>query len=578
MRNKFPIFIRAVILLVTFCASMQPASAETNEKVLSIDAIDSAIELTSYINIFEDSSKALTLENLSQPDSPHKFIALSTAANFGFSESAWWVKLRVENKHTQSQKITIRQNYPLIDYVDFYAQREDGSWLTYSTGDRRPFASRPIRFKEFLFPISLPANKETVIFIRFESSGPVNIGLELHSEFSLFEEVSTNHFLTGIYYGGFLILVIYNLLLFMAVRDITFFYYLLYLTSYGLFFAVMNGVAFQYFWPENTWLANQSLIILLSLSLIWSMQFSRSILSIREIAPTANKITVGLMAISLITLIVSPYVAYKTIIIPISIITLLCTIQLMAMGFIAFAKGSKPARYYLLAWTALLVGIFAYMLKTFGLLPHNTLTHNAQQIGSLIEMVLLSIAMGSKVSELKKGNYIDALTNLSNRRFFDERFSREFDQLSGKSGNPLSIAIIDVDNFKLYNDKYGHQQGDEALIFLGKKLREIARKNTIPCRYGGEEFAVILPNTSSDQANVIAERIRSSIENDNVNHHSVTVSIGLATFEGENFSSHHFLFEAADQALYSAKEKGRNRVESYQPDQPSRRAQAELAT
>ena len=566
MKKFLVVVLNIIIFLAAYSLIARHVLASDDENTLYIETIDAAIELTPFIKIFEDSNKQLTIEDLSKAENSQLFENLSTAANFGFSKSAWWVKLRIKNNQNETRNITIRQDYPLIDYVDFYSPQTNGEWLHYSTGDRRPFNTRPISFKEFLFPISLPANTETPIYIRFESSGPINIGLELHSEVSLFEAVSTNHLITGIYYGGFIILVIYNFLLFIAIRDRTFFYYILYLASYGMFFSVMNGLAFQYFWPESPWLANQSLIILLSLSLVWSLQFSRSILSINEIAPISNKITSALIIISLIPLILSPYVSYKSIIIPCSIITMLCTVQLMSMGFIALAKGSRPARYYLIAWSALLIGIIAYMLKSFGLLPHNSITQNGQQIGSLIEMVLLSLAMGSKVNELKRGNYIDSLTNLSNRRFFDERFSREFNDLRTKRASPLSLLMIDVDHFKEYNDRHGHKQGDEALKFVGKKLREFARKNAFPCRYGGEEFAVILPNTSAQQAAIVAERIRSTIEGDESKPHQLTVSIGVATQENNNFNSHHLLFEATDKALYNAKENGRNRIEVFQDD------------
>ncbi len=571
MIKSFLSIFKLATMLLMINSFMGLALADETEKVLTINTMDSAIDLTPYINIYEDAGKKLTYEDFAKSEFSQQFKSLNKAANFGFSESAWWVKLRIVNDHDQAQRVTVRQNYPLIDYVDFHSQQDDSTWLSYSTGDRREFSTRPINFMEFLFPVDLPANAETTIFMRFESSGPINIGLDLQSQVSLFDTVSSNHLITGIYYGGFIILVFYNLLLFIAIKDRTFIYYLLYLASYGLFFAVMNGLAFQYFWPGNPWLANQSLIILLSLSLIWSLQFSRSILSIKDISPISNHITSGLIIVSVIPLFISPFMSYRSIIIPMSLITILCTIQLMAMGFIAFSRGSKPARYYLVAWSTLLIGIFAYMLKSFGILPHNTWTQNGQQIGSLIEMVLLSLAMSSKVNEYKKGSYMDSLTNLPNRRSFDERFSKEFESLQNRKEGLLSLLIIDVDNFKHYNDKYGHTQGDEALKFVGKKLQSTARKNTIPSRYGGEEFAVILPNTSAEQAHIIGERIRSKIENDNAQQHNLTVSIGVATLEENNFSSHHLLFEAADQALYYAKENGRNRTESFRSTLKDRR-------
>ncbi|WP_293268862.1 diguanylate cyclase [Neptunomonas sp.] len=571
MINSFSSIFKLVIMLIAMSSFVSSVSANDTEKVLTVNALKSAIDLTPYINILEDSSKKLTYQDFSKPEVLQQFKPLDKAANFGFSESVWWVKLKIVNNDKQSQKVTIRQNYPLIDYVDFHSQQINGIWTSYSTGDRRDFSTRPINFKDFLFPVDLAAKTETIVFMRFESSGPINIGLDLQSETSLFDAVSSNHLITGIYFGGLLILIFYNLLLFVAIKDRTFIYYLLYLASYGLFFAVMNGLAFQYFWPKNPWLANQSLIILLSLSLIWSLQFSRSILSIREISPISNHITSGLITISVISLLISPFTPYKLIIIPISIITILCTIQLMAMGFVALSKGSKPALYYLIAWSTLLIGIFTYMLKSFGVLPHNTLTQNGQQLGSLIEMVLLSIAMSSKVSEFKKGSYMDSLTNLPNRRFFDERVLKEFEHSHNKKEGLLSLLIIDVDNFKQYNDTYGHKQGDEALKFVGRKLQSTARKNTIPCRYGGEEFAVILPKTSAEQAAVVAERIRHSIEKENFQRRNLTVSVGIATLEESNFSSHHLLFEAADQALYCAKANGRNRSEYFQATITNRR-------
>ncbi|WP_036551759.1 diguanylate cyclase [Neptunomonas japonica] len=572
MIKSFPSIFKLTIVLLVINSFVNSALADQTEKVLTVNTMDSAIDLTPFINIYEDATKKLTYEDFSKPAAAQQFKPLNKAANFGFSDSAWWVKLRIVNNNDKAQRVTVRQNYPLIDYVDFHSQQNDSIWLSYSTGDRREFATRPINFMEFLFPVDLPSNAETTIFMRFESSGPMNIGLDLQSEISLFDTVSSNHLITGIYYGGFIILVFYNLLLFIAIKDRTFIYYLLYLASYGLFFAVMNGLAFQYFWPENPWLANQSLIILLSLSLIWSLQFSRSILSIKDISPISNHITSGLIIVNVIPLLISPFVPYRLIIIPMSIITILCTIQLITMGFIAFSRGSKPARYYLVAWSTLLIGIFVYMLKSFGILPHNTWTQNGQQIGSLIEMVLLSLAMSSKVNEYKKGSYMDSLTSLPNRRSFDERFSKEFDNMQNHKEGLLSLLIIDVDNFKQYNDKYGHKQGDEALKFVGKKLQSTARKNTIPNRYGGEEFAVILPNTSAEQAHTIGERIRSKIESDNAQQHNLTVSVGVATYEDNNFASHHQLFEAADQALYYAKENGRNRTECFQITIKDRRA------
>lgn len=564
--------LQLVAMLVAISGVISPAQADSSEKVLVIGTIDSGIKLTPYISIFEDQSGKLTIDDLSHGEYSQQFKNTGEPTNFGFSNSAWWVKLTLKNNEDKEKRIIIRQDYVLTDYIDFYFLHEDNPRLTYSTGDRLPYAHRPVNYRDFLFPVTFPANSEAIVLMRFASSGPINISLDLHSDISLLEKATDNQLFTGIYYGGLIILVLYNIFLFVAVKDFTFFYYLLYIISYGFYFSVHDGLFYKYVIPENPWLANHSLIILLALSLIWALQFSRSILSIKRIAPVANKITTILVSISAILLVISPSISYKTIIFPISVLTVFCIIHLMAMGFIALAADSKPARYYLVAWSALLVGVFTYMLKSFGILPHNLWTHNGQQVGSLIEMVLLSLAIGSRVNELQKNTYIDSLTNLFNRRYFDERLSKEIDRANEKIEKPLSLLIIDIDNFKIFNDNFGHKIGDEALRSVGVMLKKSTRKHHVLCRYGGEELAVILPSIPHHKALVVAERIRANIEDNSNLPYKITVSIGLATLDKNDLTTPKRLFEAADHALYSAKENGRNRVEYFESENSRREA------
>lgn len=167
------------------------------------------------------------------------------------------------------------------------------------------------------------------------------------------------------------------------------------------------------------------------------------------------------------------------------------------------------------------------------------------------------------MGEFAQLSVTDPLTGLLNRRYIEERLSEEINR-SDRSGEPLSFLMIDVDEFKSYNDRFGHPAGDEALRVVGSILRQNLRGADVAVRYGGEEFSVLLPNTNTEEAEAIAERIRSHIARTEFPKRQVTVSIGVAS-RLNGIQSVKDLISAADKALFRAKETGRNLVLVYDP-------------
>lgn len=161
--------------------------------------------------------------------------------------------------------------------------------------------------------------------------------------------------------------------------------------------------------------------------------------------------------------------------------------------------------------------------------------------------------------ELRRLSTTDALTGLYNRRHMTAVLSNEHCR-SSRTDNPLSVLMFDVDHFKKFNDTYGHDQGDKVLQAVAKTFQASVRIYDVACRYGGEEFIGILPNTNSEGAFCVAERLRSAVEAMDVNGLKVTISIGVATFPGVDAKNGDSLVEAADKALYVSKQNGRNRV------------------
>lgn len=181
----------------------------------------------------------------------------------------------------------------------------------------------------------------------------------------------------------------------------------------------------------------------------------------------------------------------------------------------------------------------------------------APQIAVAIDRTTLK----DKAGEFEQLSVTDAMTGLSNRRYLERRLDEEILR-SKRHRFPMSLLMLDVDEFKSYNDKFGHPAGDIALKIVANVLTEILRGDDVAARYGGEEFAVLLPQTTSTEASAIAERIRQRIERTEFPKRKVTVSIGIAAVSTE-IDKPDDIIAAADNALYEAKNHGRNNVQIY---------------
>ncbi|HXV84822.1 MAG TPA: diguanylate cyclase [Candidatus Binatia bacterium] len=186
--------------------------------------------------------------------------------------------------------------------------------------------------------------------------------------------------------------------------------------------------------------------------------------------------------------------------------------------------------------------------------------------------LLARVRVGSRVVQyqqnLERQTHIDPLTSLFNRRAFERKIVEEFERAK-RYNHPISLLLLDLDNFKNINDTYGHHGGDTALVKISAILREKTRQSDFPARYGGEEFVLILPETDQESAfqaaTKIHEDIRSQIFGTSTRHFNLTVSIGLSSTSAKEYADWREMLEDADQAMYVAKNSGKDRVEVSTP-------------
>jgi diguanylate cyclase (GGDEF)-like protein len=253
-------------------------------------------------------------------------------------------------------------------------------------------------------------------------------------------------------------------------------------------------------------------------------------------------------------------------------------------GIFALAKGYRPAIFYLAAWSLLLGAGVLWAARGAGLLGQTGFVTYVFPLATALESVLLSFALTNRIRAMRlkmekmqteerrllELSVTDGLTGLFNKRYMQSKLDSEVEH-ARRLGLPLSLLFFDVDNFKRFNDTYGHQAGDRVLETLATILRSNSRPSDSCCRYGGEEFVAILPGADPKAALAAAERIRQAFAG--VKFHpqngrpvSTGVSVGLALLEpGETAES---LFRRADEALYQAKGSGKNRTVVAQVREP----------
>ncbi len=243
---------------------------------------------------------------------------------------------------------------------------------------------------------------------------------------------------------------------------------------------------------------------------------------------------------------------------------------MITLGFISLRVGNKFAKYFLLASVSAVCGGIVTANAVWGFIPFNVLTYRAVDIGMTVDAIFLALALAERFNinqaeklAAEKMAGIDSLTNLNNRRSF-YKFVKPIWSIGLRNKSHTSIIMVDIDNFKLFNDNYGHALGDRVLVQLAGTLQKEARTGDILARWGGEEFLIFLPETKLADAIAIADRLRKKITaiqltTGNRDRLSFTASLGVA-HTNEIHVSLDELICLADQQLYCAKKQGRNCV------------------
>lgn len=392
-RQPIPWLASLLMLLSTCTALGMPLVVDRHFTEMPIQARN--------MEVLEDPSGQLTFKNIQAPETAARFHKLSSSTTgFGLSRSHFWLRFSVDYLDTAQTHYVIVQRNPLTDNIILYRQNENGDAIASATGGRLRFAHREFPTREFAW--SVPANPYTrdTYWVEFYGLGALDIDLELTTLHAAWGEFETGHLVMGLYFGGTLCLLFYNLFIYVSVRDRSYLYYLLYLVSGACLFFGMNGLGFRYWWPNSRWW-NEGYMLFAFTGFLGMLQFTRNFLHTDHYSQPLNRWLKTMAAASAIAATGVIWIPRSIIFTVANFATILVSLTCLYAGVSIWRRRYRPARYYVISWLSIMTGIVIYALKNFGVLPYNPLTHYAAQLGSFMEMLLLSLAMGDRMALLQ---------------------------------------------------------------------------------------------------------------------------------------------------------------------------------
>ncbi|WP_158795765.1 7TM diverse intracellular signaling domain-containing protein [Pedobacter sp. L105] len=387
-------------LLFLLITATSFAFAATNAPEIIVNNSQKLLKLDKGLAIFVDKSAKLPFSSIGS----QKFeITTDKVPNLGITDATIWVKFNIRNQ-SDDEKLFLMVEQPAIDKINLYYLNKAGAWNTISLGEYKKYSERVIDNPNYIFPLDIPTGTSAQFYISVSSKDQIQLPMLLGSEGAILDQTLIQNLLFGMYAGIIIIMIIYNLFVSLTVRDSSYIYYIIYILFVGLTQFFFEGLAFKFLWPNSTWMANYSSILVPFFSGISTLIFTKKFLQTKNYTP---KLDYGLdvcIALYSIDCIIGMSGNFAVAIDLLQLTALSASLYVLFVANAVRKKGYRPAVFFLIGYSIFLGSIVIFVLRNFNVIPYNGFTSYILEIASVIQITLLSFALADKINFFRTEN------------------------------------------------------------------------------------------------------------------------------------------------------------------------------